>query len=202
MRSGRAPRHAHADAICSRVAGAAGVSKLAIAQRRRSSFWAAPVPSDEGSAEDDAREPSNEMRDLNLRVVIKEVTESEKTDQDRESQPNENLRAAISVYSDHGFHVCEHYPRIPHLTRAESHERAHGAVRSAVRATSSRTSPSFWLGRERSIVSRIKAEHVRFVRFAKGLPEKTLEILLRLLATGAIVLHVKLPEPRSAVGWA
>ena len=62
------------------------------------------------------------MRDLDLRVVIKEKAESEKTDQDRESQPIENLRAAMTVFSDHGFHGCEHYPPITHLTRAKGHE--------------------------------------------------------------------------------
>jgi hypothetical protein len=44
------------------------------------------------------------VRDLDFRVVIQEGNESEKTDQARESQQKENPRAAITVFSDLGFH--------------------------------------------------------------------------------------------------
>jgi hypothetical protein len=42
--------------------------------------------------------------DLDVRVEIQEGTESEKTDQAREPQKKENPRAAITVFSDLGFH--------------------------------------------------------------------------------------------------
>ena len=50
-----------------------------------------------------------------------EVTEAEETDQAREYQRSENLRAAITVFSDLGFHGCERYPQIAALPCAEGH---------------------------------------------------------------------------------
>jgi hypothetical protein len=79
--------------------------------------------SDDGNAERDAREPSNDVLDLDLRVVIEEGNEYAKTDQARRPQQSENLRAAIIVSWDHRFHGCEHYQRIAQLTCAEGHER-------------------------------------------------------------------------------
>ena len=80
------------------------------------------VISDDGNAERDAREPSNDVLDLDLRVVIEEGKECAKTDQARKPHQNENLRAAITVSLDHRFHGCEHYPHTAHLTCAEGHE--------------------------------------------------------------------------------
>jgi hypothetical protein len=79
--------------------------------------------SDDGNAERHAREPSNDVLDLDLRVVIEEGNEYAKTDQARRLQQSENLRAAITVSWVLRFHGCEHYPHIAYLTCAEGHER-------------------------------------------------------------------------------
>jgi hypothetical protein len=57
-----------------------------------------------GAEEGDARQPSHQVRDHDFRVMIEVGTESEKTDQAREYQQKENPRAAITVFSDIGFH--------------------------------------------------------------------------------------------------
>ena len=89
--------------------------------------------SDDGNAERDAREPSSDVRDLDLRVVIEEGNESEETDQACEYQRSENLQAAITVSCEHRFHGSEHYPRIAHLTCAEGHDGRAGALLSRTR---------------------------------------------------------------------
>ena len=62
--------------------------------------------SDDCNAERDAREPSNDVLDLDLRVVVEEGSEYAKTEQAREYQRSENPRASITVFSDLGFHGC------------------------------------------------------------------------------------------------
>jgi hypothetical protein len=62
--------------------------------------------SDDCNAERDAREPSNDVLDLDLRVVIEEGSEHAKTEQAREYQRSETPRASITVFSDLGFHGC------------------------------------------------------------------------------------------------
>jgi hypothetical protein len=55
------------------------------------------------------------------RIEDEEVNESEETDQAREYQRSENVRAAIAVYSDLGFHVDGQYLPIAHLACAKGH---------------------------------------------------------------------------------
>jgi hypothetical protein len=62
--------------------------------------------SDDCNAERDAREPSNDVLDLELRVVAEEGSEYAKTEQAREYQRSENPRASITVFSNLGFHGC------------------------------------------------------------------------------------------------
>jgi len=42
---------------------------------------------------------SNEVWNLDFRVVVEEVAKSEKTDEERDSQPTENLRGAMTAFS-------------------------------------------------------------------------------------------------------
>jgi hypothetical protein len=62
--------------------------------------------SDDCNAERDTREPSNDVLDLDLRVVVEEGSEYAKTEQTREYQRSENPRASITVFSDLSFHGC------------------------------------------------------------------------------------------------
>jgi hypothetical protein len=80
--------------------------------------------SDDCDAEPDARDPSNDVLDLDLRVVIEEGNEYAKTDQARDLQRSENPGAAITVFSDFGFRADGQSLRIAHLACAESHEAA------------------------------------------------------------------------------